>query len=90
MLALAIAAVGLVVDSRVKIPEKEIIRNKSKLSLDRFFLLKGVILAINMLGFGFCYGVLSNYLAIYGKETLGITGGTGVYFSDDKEDASDA
>ena len=80
LLALAIAAVGLVIDSRVKIPEKEIIRNKSKLSLDRFFLLKGVILAINMLGFGFCYGVLSNYLAIYGKETLGITGGTGVYF----------
>lgn len=30
--------------------------------------------------FSFCYGVLSNYLAIYSKEILGITGGTGTYF----------
>lgn len=80
LLALGIAAIGFAVDSTVKIPEKEVIKNKSKLSLDRFLLLKGIILGINMLGFGFCYGVLSNYLAIYGKETLGITGGTGVYF----------
>ena len=33
-----------------------------------------------MVCFGFCFGVLSNYIAIYGKETLGITGGTGTYF----------
>ena len=33
-----------------------------------------------MVFFGFCFGVLSNYLAIYGKEQLGITGGTGTYF----------
>ena len=33
-----------------------------------------------MVAFGFCFGVLSNYLAIYGKEQLGITGGTGTYF----------
>ena len=30
--------------------------------------------------FGFSFGVLSNYLAIYGKEVMGITGGTGTYF----------
>ena len=30
--------------------------------------------------FGFCWGVLSNYLAIYGKERLGITSGTGTFF----------
>jgi len=50
------------------------------LSLDRFFLLRGWLLGVNMVAFGFCFGVLSNYLAIYGKETLGITGGTGTYF----------
>jgi predicted MFS family arabinose efflux permease len=33
-----------------------------------------------MVAFGFCFGVLSNYLAIYGKEKLGISGGTGTYF----------
>ena len=29
---------------------------------------------------GICYGVLSNYLAIYGKEVMGITSGTGLFF----------
>lgn len=51
-----------------------------KLSLDRFFLLRGWLLGVNMIAFGFSFGVLSNYLAIYGKEILGITGGTGTYF----------
>ena len=52
----------------------------SPLSWDRFFLLRGWLLGVNMVAFGFSFGVLSNYLAIYGKETLGITGGTGTYF----------
>ena len=47
---------------------------------DRFFLIRGWLLGVNMVAFGFCFGVLSNYLAIYGKEVLGITGGTGTYF----------
>ena len=50
------------------------------LTWDRFFLLRGWLLGVNMVFFGFCFGVLSNYLAIYGKEQLGITGGTGTYF----------
>ena len=33
-----------------------------------------------MVAFGFCFGVLSNYLAIYSKQSLGITSGTGTYF----------
>ena len=64
----------------MKIPEKEKVRNKSKISLDRFFLVAGTLVAVNMLCFGFCYGVLSNYLAIYGKEKLGLTNSTGIYF----------
>ena len=51
------------------------------LSLDRFFLLKGWMLAVNMIFFGFCFGVLSNYLAIFCKEVMGRTGGTGIYFA---------
>ncbi len=51
------------------------------ISLDRFFLTNGWLLAVNMVFFGFCFGVLSNYLAIYCKEVLGRTGGTGVYFA---------
>ena len=79
-LALAVACAGWLVDATVKLPSKEIIRNKTKLSLDRFFLLRGWLLGVNMVAFGFSFGVLSNYLAIYGKEVMGITGGTGTYF----------
>ena len=79
-LALVIAILGWIVDATVKVPQKEIVRNRSKLSLDRFFLLRGWLLGANMIAFGFCFGVLSNYLAIYGKETLNITGSTGTYF----------
>ena len=50
------------------------------LSWDRFFLVRGWLLGVNMIAFGFSFGVLSNYLAIYGKEVMGITGGTGTYF----------
>lgn len=34
----------------------------------------------NVALFGFCFGVLSNYIAIYSHEALGITGGTGTFF----------
>ena len=48
--------------------------------MDRFFLVRGWLLGLNMVAFGFSFGVLSNYLAIYGKEVMGTTGGTGTYF----------
>jgi predicted MFS family arabinose efflux permease len=79
-IAFAIALVGLIIDSTVTLRDRELVKNKQKLSLDRFFLVRGWLLAVNMLFFGFCFGVLSNYLAIYGRDELGITGGTGMYF----------
>jgi MFS family permease len=79
-IALIVACLGWLTDATVHMPAKEIQRNKSKLSLDRFFLVRGWLLGVNMVAFGFCFGVLSNYLAIYGKEQLGITGGTGTFF----------
>ena len=79
-LAFAVACIGWLVDATVKPSEKQIVKNKSKLSLDRFFLVRGWLLGVNMVAFGFSFGVLSNYLAIYGKEELGITAGTGTYF----------
>ena len=79
-LALVVACAGWIVDSTVNLPERETVRDKSKLSFDRFFLVRGWLLGLNMVAFGFSFGVLSNYLAIYGKEVMGITGGTGAYF----------
>ena len=79
-LALAVACAGWLTDATVKTRRNGGAKVPSKLSLDRFFLLRGWLLGINMVAFGFSFGVLSNYLAIYGKEVMGITGGTGTYF----------
>ncbi len=79
-LALIVATFGLIIDATVKLPQKAPVQAKRALSLDRFFLQRGWLLGINMVFFGFCFGVLSNYLAIYGKQVMGITGGTGTWF----------
>lgn len=79
-LSLLFALFGLIISSTLKLPKKEIVPNKQKLSLDRFLLLKGWSLGIAMCCLSFSYGVLATYLAIYGKEELGITGGTGLFF----------
>lgn len=79
-LAIIVAALGFIASWSIKAPQNAQIRNKQPLSLDRFFLTKGWFLAINIAFFGFCWGVLSNYLAIYGKEYLGMTDGTGMFF----------
>jgi predicted MFS family arabinose efflux permease len=41
---------------------------------------KGTGAALTMVCFAFSYGVMSTYVAIYGKETLGIEGGSGTFF----------
>lgn len=79
-LGFAIATFGFIVDSTVKLETKPAINDKRKLSMDRFFLERGWLVGFNMVFFGFCFGVLSNYLAIYGKQVLGMTGGTGAWF----------
>lgn len=80
-IAFVVAISAVLIAWTIRLPEKDIIRNKEKLSLDRFFLTRTWLLAINIAMFGFCWGVLSNYLAIYSKEVLSITGGTGTYFA---------
>lgn len=88
-LSLLIAGIGMWVDSGVQTEKKkEAVLSpnmprsafKGVLRLDRFFLLRGWLLAVNMVFFGFCFGVLSNYLAIYSRDVMGITGGTGTWF----------
>lgn len=78
-LSMLVAAVGLYIASRINIRPRRPVESR-KLSLDRFFLVRGWRQAVIICCFGLSYGVLSTYLAIYGKERLGITGGTGLYF----------
>lgn len=79
-LAFVFAGIGFAVDATIKVKDRQEMKDRKAISLDRFFLLKGWLIGLNMVCFGICYGVLSNYLAIYGKETMGITSGTGTYF----------
>lgn len=79
-IALITAFAGFIVVSSIRAPKREIKRNRSKISFDRFFLTHAWLLAINILCFGLCWGIMSNYVAIYGAEELGITNGTGVFF----------
>lgn len=79
-IAFIAAGMGMLVASTVKIKEHPMKRTGKLLSLDRFFLTRGWAIAVNLIFFGFSYGVLSNYLAIYGRERLGITSGTGTFF----------
>ena len=80
-LSLAIAFVGLLCSATVKIPAREIVRKKPKLDLDHFFLTRAWLMAINICLFGLCWGVMSNYVALYAEEKLGITDGTGIFFA---------
>jgi len=80
-LSLIVSLCGLVIGATIKLPKRDFIPNKSVISLDRFFLTKGTTEAIGILCFAFCHSVVMTYVAIYGKEELGITAGTGLFFT---------
>lgn len=75
-----VAMAGYLMSTRVRLPRRCPVEGKPKLSLDHFFLGRAWLLALNIMLFGLCWGLLSNYVAIYGKERLNITDGTGVFF----------
>lgn len=80
-MSFVISLSGLLLEATLKLPRRDYIPEKKVLSFDRFFLIKGWREALTMLCFSFSYGVVSTYVAIYGKEELGMTGGTGLFFS---------
>ncbi len=81
IIALCTAGLGFAINYSVHFPTKEVVPNKSPLSLDRFFLGKGWSEGVVMSCVGLSYGVLATYLAIYGKEELGMNTGTGAWFA---------
>ena len=54
---------------------------KPFLGLDRFFLVDGWSEGLAIVAYSFAYGVTSTYVAIYGREELGLTSGSGVFFA---------
>lgn len=79
-IAFGLAFLGFLSSTSVKLPKRERVEGKPKLSLDHFFLTRAWLMAVNICLFAICWGVMSNYVAIFGQERLGITDGTGVFF----------
>ncbi len=55
--------------------------HSSLFSFDRFFLTTGWSQGLTIVSFSFAYGVTSTYVAIYGREELGLTSGSGIFFA---------
>lgn len=80
-IAFIMSGIGFLFNAMVKTKRRSLQSGVRKISLDRFFLLKGRYLGVTLACLSFSYGVLSTYLAIYGKERLGTTTSTGIFFS---------
>ncbi len=80
-LSLVCSLAGLIVNSTLKLRDRELIREKQPLSLDRFLMLKGWAHFLVIFTVAVAYSILSTYVAIYGKKEMGITSGTGLFFT---------
>lgn len=80
-ISLTVALAGFGCAAAIKMPRRRPVEGKPPMSLDHFFLTRAWLMALNILLFGLCWGVMSNYVAIYAKEEMGITDGTGIFFA---------
>lgn len=80
-ISLITAGIGFLINSTLKLKPRPLVEIKKPISLDRFLLLKGWPEALCIAGYSFSYGVVSTYIAIYAKQELGITTGTGLFFT---------
>ncbi len=80
LLSLITSGIGFGFVSMVKPRLRDMEREKQPISLDRFFLIRGTQEGITLIFFSFAYGILSTYLAIYGRDEVGITDGAGLFF----------
>ena len=79
IMAIIVSGAGLYCNYTLRLSPREK-KTVQKLSLDRFILLRSWPFIISMVCLSFSYGVIATYVAVYGKEELGITGGTGLFF----------
>ena len=78
--AIGSGLLGFLVVFTIKSDKTFVRSQKQPIAFDRFFLLKGFYSGLCLLMLGIPYGMLTTYVAIYGKE-LGITSGMGIFFS---------
>lgn len=80
-ISLILSFLGFLCATTINLPKRAPVPGKRKLDWDHFFLNRAWLMALNILLFGLCWGIMSNYVAIYGQERLGITDGTGIFFA---------
>lgn len=80
MISFAASMIGFFAILPIKLPKRVKPEVKEVISLDRFILVKGIPLMIVMAMVGIGYGVISNYIGVYGHDT-GIGGASGFFFT---------
>lgn len=80
-LSLACSLLGIVVLSTLRVRNRMLEIDKQPLSLDRFLMVKGWAPFLVVFTVAFAYSVVSTYVAIYAREKMGITTGTGLFFT---------
>jgi predicted MFS family arabinose efflux permease len=78
--SLIVALLGLLLNTFVDCKYRPPIMEKKKMSLDRFLLIEGWSQGICIALIAMSYGILSTYIAIYSKDVMNITTGTGTFF----------
>ncbi|MBE6224165.1 MAG: MFS transporter [Bacteroidales bacterium] len=71
---------GFLATANIK-PVKDVQRSNRKFSISSLLLRKGLPVAAVMVLLTFGYGIITVYLSIYAKEEVGLTQGTGYYFT---------
>jgi MFS family permease len=77
--ALISCGAGFAMANLVRTPKKEPVRS-GPVSLDRFFMVKGLRAGLDLLLLSIPYGMTMTYIALYARE-IGITTGTGLFFT---------
>ena len=80
-ISLGVSLLGLILDASLKLPKADFVREKKTLSLDKFFLMDAMPEAVTIALFSLAHGVMITYTAIYGRQYLGVTTGTGLFFT---------
>ncbi len=81
LLSFITAGIGFAINSTLHLEPRPTHSLSLSLSFDRFLLLKGWPEAFCITSYAFSYGVVSTYIAIYAQQELGITTGTGFFFT---------
>lgn len=81
IIALVCSGIGFFINCTVHVKQREIVKNKEPLSLDRMFLRVGWRAGVTMAFLSSSYGVISTYLAKYAAENTDSEIDTGIFFA---------